>query len=107
MLESESTASAQASSACRAGDSPGSVSLAAQGTAAATPLGALGEAGGSWGAVHGAAAGGRRDEAEQRGSAPCHGSYPGRVGGLSYIFLGVGLSSLTARRNLIFLLIRW
>lgn len=44
MLESESTASAQASSACRAGDSPGSVSLAAQGTAAATPLGVLGEA---------------------------------------------------------------
>lgn len=105
MLESESTASAQASSACRAGDSRGSVSPAAQGTAAAaTPLGALGEAGGSWGAARGAAAGGRRDEAEQRGSAPCHGSYPG---GLSYIFLGVGLSSLTARRNLIFLLIRW
>lgn len=70
MLESESTASAQASSACRAGDSPGSVSPAAQGTAAATPLGVLGEAGGSWGAARGAAAGGRRDEAEQRGSAP-------------------------------------
>lgn len=94
------------------GTGPGSVSPAAPGpAAAATPPGALGEAAGIWGAARGAAAGGRQDEAQRARSEPLRRAAAltegARAGGFIYIFLGVGLSSLTARRNLIFLLIRW